>query len=145
MLGWELNVQTGMVPRYYQDGTKDFGQSVEAADLKATLTLRVEATAQAVTQFYDKWRAQTVDFYQVKAIGPIIAAAVNYSASSNRPALHRRQGHRRRGQRREHLQGHRRDSHRRLMGEQLQRRHRLHTYGADGLSMPGSAQAAGPG
>lgn len=79
LLDWEANFQTGLVPRFYQDGNKYFGQTVEAADMMATLTLHVESTALAVSEFYDKKRAQTVDFCQLKALGPSLGGS-NYSA-----------------------------------------------------------------
>ena len=135
---FSITHQTGLVPRYYQDGLAYFGQSVEALPQTATVTLHVEATALAVSEFYDKWAAQTVDFMQLKATGPIIAAGRPLlGAAAVRAAVHRRAPHRLDGQRREPLRGQRRDGHRRLMGDELQRRHRLHA-GRDRLAaMPG--------
>ena len=79
LVGGSLNVQTGLVPRKYNDGLAYFGQSVEAAALRGTLTLQVESTAQAVSQFYDKAAADTVDFIRLKATGPALGST-NYSA-----------------------------------------------------------------
>ena len=79
LVGWSLNVQTGLVPRKYQDGNAYFGQSVEAAPLIGTLDLVVESTSTAVSQFYDKAASDTIDFIQLKATGPSLGSS-NYSA-----------------------------------------------------------------
>ena len=62
---FSVTYTTGLVPRFYQDGLAFFGQSVEALPMTATVTLHVESLALAVTEFYDKKRAQTVDFLQL--------------------------------------------------------------------------------
>lgn len=77
---WSVTHQTGLVPRFYQDGLAYFGQSVEALPQTATVTLHVESTAQAISQFYDKKAAQTVDFMQLKALGPTLGGS-NYSVT----------------------------------------------------------------
>lgn len=79
LVGWSLNVTTGLVPRKYNDGTAYFGQTVEAAALRGTLTMQVESTSQAVSQFYDKSAADTIDFIRLKATGPSLGST-NYSA-----------------------------------------------------------------
>lgn len=83
LLDWQAEIQTGWVPRFYQDGNNYFGQMVQAAELKANLTMHVESTALAVSEFYDKWNpggAPTVDFIQLKALGPTLGGS-NYSAT----------------------------------------------------------------
>jgi hypothetical protein len=74
--------QTGLTPRFYQDGLAYFGQSVEALEQTATVTLHVESTALAVSEFYDKKRAQTVDFLQLSTAsrGPSLGGS-NYAAT----------------------------------------------------------------
>ncbi len=72
--------QTGLVPRFYQDGLAYFGQSVEGLPQTATMTFHVESTATAVSEFYDKKRAQTVDFMQLHALGPALGGS-NYEAT----------------------------------------------------------------
>lgn len=79
LVGASLNVTTGLVPRKYNDGNAYFGQSVEAAPLRGTLTMQVESTAQAVSQFYDKAASDTNDFIRLKATGPSLGST-NYSA-----------------------------------------------------------------
>lgn len=79
LLDWSAQYTTGLVPRFYQDGTAYFGQSVQAVPLSAMLTLHVESTSTAVSQFYDKHIAQTVDFIQLAATGPSLGTAT-YSA-----------------------------------------------------------------
>lgn len=79
LVGWSLNVQTGLVRRKYQDGNAYFGQTVEAAPIIGTLDLVVESTSTAVSQFYDKAAADTNDFIQLKATGPTLGGS-NYSA-----------------------------------------------------------------
>jgi hypothetical protein len=76
---FSITHQTGLVRRFYQDGLLYFGQSVESMEQTATVTLHVEHTAQAYTEFYDKKRAGTPDFLQLKALGPTLGGS-NYSA-----------------------------------------------------------------
>lgn len=87
LLDFNLNTQTTLAPRHYMAGNKYFGQSVETRELTASLTMHVESTATAVSQFYDKWRAQTVDFIQLKATGPTLGSA-NYSAQAQLALLY---------------------------------------------------------
>lgn len=79
LLDASIRHQTGLVPRFYSDGLKYFGQTVEAQEQKAEITMHVESTSTAVSQFYDKWRAQTVDFVQFLATGPSLGGST-YSA-----------------------------------------------------------------
>lgn len=70
-----LEVQTGLTPQFYMDGNAYFGQTVESMPIGGTLDLVVDSTAQAVSQFYDKAAADTVDFIQLKAIGPVLGGS----------------------------------------------------------------------
>jgi hypothetical protein len=86
LIGWELEVMTGLLWRHYMDGNLYGGQHVET-DIAATLTMTVESTALAVSQFYDKALAATMDFLRLKATGPSLGAS-NYSAQIDMPVLY---------------------------------------------------------
>lgn len=79
LVSWDAEWTTGLVPRFYHDGLAYFGQSVEAAPVMGQVHLVVESNATAITQFYDKAAAGTVDFIQLKATGATLGAS-NYSA-----------------------------------------------------------------
>jgi hypothetical protein len=88
LVDWELEVMTGLVSEHYMDGNLYFGQHVES-DISAKLTMTVESTAQAVSEFYDKAKAGTMSFLRLKATGPVIpTTAVNYSAQVDMPVLY---------------------------------------------------------
>lgn len=70
---WSLQWNTGLSPEFYLDGTLYMGQSVET-DLSGTLSLEVDSTTLAVSEFYDKHAAGTLDFVRLKAIGPVLGA-----------------------------------------------------------------------
>jgi hypothetical protein len=80
LLDWSAEITTGLTPRFYQDGNAYFGQSAESIPVSGIVTLHVESTSQAVSQFYDKWYAQTMDFLQLKATGPTLGSST-YSAA----------------------------------------------------------------
>jgi hypothetical protein len=86
LVGWELNVVTGLLWRHYQDGNAYGSQHVET-DISATLQLTVESTALAISEFYDKAVAATMDFLRLKATGPTLGAS-NYSAQIDMPVLY---------------------------------------------------------
>jgi hypothetical protein len=78
---WQAEYQTGLMPRFYQDGLTYFGQSVESAEQTVKLSFDLDATATAVAE-YDKFKAQTVTFMQLAATGPVISgSAVPYSVT----------------------------------------------------------------
>lgn len=79
LVSWDAEWTTGLVPRFYHDGLAYFGQSVEAAPVAGTLHMVVESNSTAITQFYDKGSAGTIDFVQLKATGGTLGAS-NYSA-----------------------------------------------------------------
>lgn len=85
--GFDLEVISGLVPRFYHDGNKYFGQIVAADEIGGTLHLTVESTATAVSQFYDKAAADTVDFIRLKATGDALGAS-NYSAQIDLAVLY---------------------------------------------------------
>lgn len=87
LVDWELEVQTGLRWRHYQDGNLYGSQHVET-DISAVLSMTVESTAQAVSQFYDKHVADTLDFIRLKATGPTLGAT-NYSMQIDLPVFYR--------------------------------------------------------
>ena len=86
LIGFDLEVQTGLLWRHYLDGNLFGTQHVET-DIAWTLNLKVEATAQAVTQFYDKAAADTMDFIRLKATGGPLGGT-NYSSQIDLPVLY---------------------------------------------------------
>ncbi|MEY4170633.1 MAG: hypothetical protein RLZ94_1706 [Actinomycetota bacterium] len=79
LVSWDAEWTTGLTPRFYHDGLAYFGQMVESQPVAGTLHMIVESNATAITQFYDKGSAGTIDFVQMKATGPTLGAS-NYSA-----------------------------------------------------------------
>lgn len=82
LIDWSWKVTTGLIPRFYQDGLAYFGQSVQTA-ISGEISMTVESTSTAVSQFYDKWNpggTPTLDFIQLKATGPTLGSS-NYSAT----------------------------------------------------------------
>jgi hypothetical protein len=86
LVDWELEVRTGLVWRHYMDGNLYGSQHVET-DISWTLTMTVESTALAVSEFYDKAAADTMDFIRLKATGPTLGGS-NYSAQIDTPVLY---------------------------------------------------------
>lgn len=83
---FELEVITGLKFRHYMDGNMYFGQHVET-DIAWTLDMVVESTALAVSEFYDKAVADTMDFIRLKAQGPVLGGTF-YSAQFDMPVLY---------------------------------------------------------
>ena len=83
---FELEVNTGLRWRHYQDGNLFGSQHVET-DISATLKLTVESTALAISEFYDKAVADTMSFIRLKAIGPVLGGTF-YSAQIDLPVLY---------------------------------------------------------
>jgi hypothetical protein len=80
---WSLEYLTGITPRWYMDGNMFLGQHVET-DIAATVSLEVESTALAVSEFVDKYRAGTLDYMRLKATGPALGGT-NYSLQIDMP------------------------------------------------------------
>ena len=78
-----LHWDTGAQPRHYADGTLQAAQFVET-DMVGTLELEVESTAQAVSEFYDKYTTLTLDFVRLKVTGPVLGGS-NYSLQLDVP------------------------------------------------------------
>jgi hypothetical protein len=85
LLDWTLDVDTGLIWRDYMDGNLYGSQHVET-DIAGKLALTVESTALAVSEFYDKWLTQTLDFIRLKATGPVLGST-NYSCQIDLPVL----------------------------------------------------------
>jgi hypothetical protein len=65
---WTLDVDTGLRPRFYADGTYGPGQVVASGNLGGTLTMVWDSAAAALAQ-YDLMVAGTPSFIQLKASG----------------------------------------------------------------------------
>jgi hypothetical protein len=72
---WDATWTTGLQESFYMDGNAYFGQSQESAPVRGTLHMVVASNSTAVSQFYDKGAAGTVDFVRLAATGPTIAAS----------------------------------------------------------------------
>jgi len=86
LIDWSLMVDTGLVFRHYMDGNLYGAQHVET-DIAATLDMTVESTALAVSEFYDKAVAQTLDFIRLRATGPALGGSA-YQATVDLPVLY---------------------------------------------------------
>lgn len=86
LVDFELEVNTGLVWRHYQDGNLFGAQHVET-DISWTVTMTVESLAQAVSEFYDKSIASTMSWLRLKATGPTLGGS-NYSAQFDMPVLY---------------------------------------------------------
>jgi hypothetical protein len=86
MLGWELEVFTGLVWEHYMDGNL-YGSQHSETDISAKLTLTVASTALAISELYDKAAAATMDWIRLRATGPALGGT-NYQASVDLPVLY---------------------------------------------------------
>lgn len=80
---WSFKYDSGFRPRFYMDGTLFLGQHVET-DISGVLSLEVESTALAVSEFVDKYRAGTQDYVRLKVTGPALGGT-NYSLQLDMP------------------------------------------------------------
>jgi hypothetical protein len=80
---WDFEYNTGILPRFYQDGTLFLGQHIEG-DISGTLSMEVESTALAVSEFVDKYRAGTIDYVRLKNTGPVLGGTF-YSLQLDMP------------------------------------------------------------
>lgn len=86
LIAHELEVFTGLVWEHYMDGNPYGSQHVET-DIAAKLTLTVASTAQAISEFYDKAVAQTMDWIRLRATGPALGGSA-YQARVDLPVLY---------------------------------------------------------
>jgi hypothetical protein len=85
LTAWKLKLQTGNKLLHYMDGTPYVGQHVETS-VAGDLELVTESTATAVSEFYDKYVAGTLDFLRLRATGPTLGGS-NYQATFDSPVL----------------------------------------------------------
>jgi len=71
LVDWKLALETGLIWRHYQDGNLYGSQHVETS-FAGTLDMTVESTAFAISEFYDKWLAQTTDYIRLKNTSPVV-------------------------------------------------------------------------
>src|SRR5262245_30309951 len=83
---WSLEVFTGLLWRHFLDGNYYGGGHQETA-VSAIMTFRVESTAFAISEFYDKWRSLTQDYVRAKATGPALGGSA-YSLQFDAPLLY---------------------------------------------------------
>lgn len=77
---WKADWTTGEQEHFYQDSNDYFGQWVESVPVRGTVRLVVDSNSTAITQFYDKGAASTVDFARFRAVGATLGGS-NYSAT----------------------------------------------------------------
>jgi hypothetical protein len=82
---WSLEYVPGIIPRFYQDGNLFMGQHQET-DISGLLSMEVESTALAVSEFVDKARAGTIDYVRLKATGPVLGGSF-YSLQLDMPVF----------------------------------------------------------
>jgi hypothetical protein len=85
LVAWDLAVDTGLTAEHYMDGTLNFGQHFET-DIAAIVNLTLESTAFTVSEFWDKAKAQTMDFMRLKAQGPVLGGTF-YSVQLDMPVI----------------------------------------------------------
>lgn len=81
MRSWSLDWGTGIAVHNYQDGNDYFGQAVESAAVEGTLSMTVDSTSDAVSRFYDKGEAGTIDFVQLSATGADVGDGTAYNVT----------------------------------------------------------------
>lgn len=84
LIDWKLDVKTGLIWRHYQDGTMLGSQHVETS-IDGTLAMTVESTALAVSEMYDKWKTQTLDFVRLKNTSDVVLGGSFYSLQLDLP------------------------------------------------------------
>lgn len=75
---WNLSVDLPPIPRFYADGSKEFGQALASGNLMGTLEMTWDSASDAVTE-YDAYVAQTPRFVRLEATGPSLGGST-YSA-----------------------------------------------------------------
>lgn len=85
LIDWELEFQTGLIWTHAMDGNLYGAQSVETS-IAATWTATIFSTALAVSEFYDKYVADTLDFIRLKNTGPSLGGSA-YSLQVDMPIL----------------------------------------------------------
>lgn len=83
LIGFELEFKPGLVWRHYMDGNL-YGSQHQEVSLEGTLKMSVESTAFTISEMYDKWQSQTIDYIRLKATGPTLGGSA-YSAQLDLP------------------------------------------------------------
>jgi hypothetical protein len=71
MIESKLELMTGLVWHHYQDGNLFGATHIETA-FDGKINLTCESTAYVVSEFYDKWKAQTLDYVRWKNTSPVV-------------------------------------------------------------------------
>jgi hypothetical protein len=87
LIGFDLDLATGLVPRWYMSGNLYFENVQESEHLGGTLSMQVASTDDAVTQYYDKWKAGTVDFVRLRNNGASLGSTT-YAAEIDLAVLY---------------------------------------------------------
>jgi hypothetical protein len=74
LVGWEMEILTGLVWAHYMDGNPYGSQHVET-DISGKFTLTVESTALAISEFYDKALSATMDWLRLRAVGSALGGS----------------------------------------------------------------------
>lgn len=81
---FSLKWNPGRLPQYYLSGTLG-ACSVAESYLEGEITMTVDSTAYAVSEYYDKFAAQTLDFTRLKATSAESLGGSNYSLGFDFP------------------------------------------------------------
>ena len=81
---FSLTWNPGRIPQYYLSGTLG-ACSVAESYMEGTISMVVDSTAFAVSEYYDKWRASTLDFTRLMVTSEEALGGSNYSLGFDFP------------------------------------------------------------
>lgn len=81
---FSLTWNPGRIPQYYLNGSLGMG-SVAESYLEGEVTFVVDSTAYAITEYYDKWLAGTMDFTRLEVTSTESLGASNYKLGFDFP------------------------------------------------------------
>jgi len=87
LMSFDLDLATGLVPRWYMSGNLYFENVQESEPIGGTLSMVVASTDDSITQYYDKWKAQTVDFIRLRNNG-VSLGSTTYAAEIDLAVLY---------------------------------------------------------
>lgn len=87
LLDWELSGETGLLWEHFMDGNL-YGSQHQETSVPIKLAATVQSTAFAISEFYDKWKAQTQDFIRLKNTSPVALGGSFYSLQLDVPILY---------------------------------------------------------
>jgi hypothetical protein len=67
----KLSITTGLVWEHYQDGNL-WGGGHQETSIGGAFELTVESTAFAITEYYDKWLSQTLDYVRLRNTSSVV-------------------------------------------------------------------------